>query len=113
MNEGPFRGADTIARKWIMAVENFGSYWTVDPICYDPAQYKAVMEWSHFKTRQNTLLRGIEWYDFAPESGLIKEIRAYYASPQAAELKLLALEGFDYEERGYPAAPPASARPDW
>jgi len=28
-------------------------------------------------------LRGDEWYEFDEHSGLISEIRAYYASPQA------------------------------
>ena len=35
-------------------------------------------------------------------SGLIEEIRAYYASPQAEGLARLELQGFPYAERGYP-----------
>jgi hypothetical protein len=38
---------------------------------------------------------------FDSGSGLIKEIRAYDASPQAADLDNLELSGFDYAERGY------------
>jgi len=52
------------------------------------------------------VLRGDEWYEFDPETGLIEEIRAYYASPQDPSLDRLELEGFDYEERGYPVEPP-------
>jgi len=110
MYEGPFRGAHTIARKWAEAVERLGSYWTVDRIALDPVRHEAVMEWSHFKTKQGTVLRGIEWYEFDPASGLIREIRAYYASPQAPDLQRLELGGFDYDGRGYAAAPPPGAR---
>lgn len=110
MYEGPFRGSRKIAEKWRGAVESFGSYWTIDTLLIEPVSYRAVMEWTHFKTRQNTILRGDEWYEFDPASGLIREIRAYYASPQAGELKRLELGGFDYDGRGYPSAPPPGAR---
>jgi hypothetical protein len=50
------------------------------------------------------VLRGDEWYRFDPDSGLISEIRAYYASPQAAGLDRLELGGFPYAERGYAAS---------
>lgn len=110
MYDGPFRGAARIAEKWKVAVENLGSYWTVDRLLVDPLSEQAVMEWSHFKTRAGTVLRGIEWYEFDRSSGLISEIRAYYASPQASDLSKLELGGFDYEGRGYPSAPPAGAR---
>jgi hypothetical protein len=110
MYEGPFRGAAKIAEKWAGAVASLGSYWTVDRIAVDPARYEAVMEWTHFKTKQGTVLRGIEWYVFDEASGLIREIRAYYASPQARDVAVLALEGFDYHGRGYPAAPPPGER---
>lgn len=51
------------------------------------------------------MLRGDEWYLFS-ERGLIREIRAYYASPQTETLARLELGGFDYAGRGYPLAPP-------
>jgi hypothetical protein len=66
------------------------------------------MEWTHFKTFEGTVLRGDEWYVFDPASGLIREIRAYYASPQDPTLERLELGGFPYGERGYPAEPPFS-----
>jgi SnoaL-like protein len=110
MYDGPFRGARKIAEKWRDAVNNLGSYWTVDKLVIDPVSHQAVMEWTHFKTRQGKILRGIEWYDFDDASGLIKEIRAYYASPQDASLATLELGGFDYRGRGYPSAPPAGKR---
>lgn len=110
MYEGPFRGARKIAGKWWDAVNNLGSYWTVDRLLVEPLRYEAVMEWTHFKTKQNTILRGIEWYEFDQASGLIREIRAYYASPQAQGEDRLELGGFDYKGRGYPMAPPPGAR---
>ena len=103
--EGPFRGARTIAQKWHDAVEKLGSCWTVDNILCDPARRRAVIEWTHFKRALGIVLRGDEWYEFSPE-GLIREIRAYYASPQDGTLKTLELGGFDYAGRGYPLKPP-------
>jgi hypothetical protein len=110
MYEGPFRGAKVIAEKWRGAVQALGSYWTIDRLLIEPVTFQAVMEWGHFKTKQGTILRGIEWYEFDEASGLIKEIRAYYASPQAKELERLELGGFDYESRDYPMSPPPGAR---
>lgn len=106
MYGGPFVGAVTIAQRWLQAVERFGSVWTIDQIVTDPASGRAVIEWTHFKTSAGTVLRGDEWYVFDPESGLIKEIRAYYASPQDQDLSRLELGGFDYQGRGYSIEPP-------
>lgn len=103
MYGGPFRGAETIARKWRDAVEALGSLWTVDQVICDPPGRRAVVEWSHFKRLRGVLLRGDEWYVFGP-GGRIAEIRAYYAAPQDAALERLELEGFDYAGRGYPTA---------
>lgn len=111
MYGGPFRGARVIAERWCSAVEKLGSIWTVDQILTDPSSARAVIEWTHFKTFTSTVLRGDEWYIFDPATGLIKEIRAYYASPQAADLGALELGGFDYGPRGYPASPPFTRRP--
>jgi hypothetical protein len=105
MYEGPFRGAETIAKKWQGAVQTFGSHWTVDQVICDPPTRRAVIEWTHFKRAQGVILRGDEWYVFGP-TGLIAEIRAYYASPQDSSLKTLELGGFDYAGRGYPLKAP-------
>ena len=110
MYDGPWRGARYIARKWCDAVANLGSYWTVDRLIVSPEAGQGVVEWTHFKTKQGTTLRGAEWYFFDATTGLIKDIRAYYASPQATDLKKLELGGFDYAGRGYPLAPPPGAR---
>ena len=106
MYGGPFVGGRTIGERWAAAVEELGSVWTVDSVMTDPDTARAVMEWTHFKTEDGTVLRGDEWYEFDPETGLIEEIRAYYASPQDDSLDRLELGGFDYEARGYPVDPP-------
>lgn len=110
MYEGPFRGARTIGERWATAVAELGSVWTVDTIAADPRRGLAVMEWTHFKSYQGKVLRGDEWYEFDPASGLIREIRAYYASPQAPDLDRLELGGLDYEGRGYATTAPIERR---
>lgn len=106
MYQGPFRGARTIGERWRGAVENLGSVWAIDEIICDPSTGRAVVEWTHFKTYEGTVLRGDEWYRFDTETGLIEEIRAYYASPQDKSLERLELGDFDYEGRGYALEPP-------
>lgn len=106
MYDGPFHGAAKIAERWQQAVANFGSYWTIDALVIDERKAESVIEWTHFKTKQGTVLRGTEWVVFDRHSGLIKEIRAYYASPQAQDLERLELGGFDYAGRGYQLASP-------
>jgi methyltransferase len=103
MYDGPFRGGETIGAKWAAAVANLGSHWTVDEIICDPDSGRAVIEWTHEKRKIGVLLRGDEWYRFDPETGLIAEIRAYYASPQAPGMNRLELGGYPYAERGYAA----------
>jgi SnoaL-like domain len=111
MYEGPFRGALTIAERWVQAVDTLGSVWTVDQVITDPPGARAVVEWTHFKSYRGQVLRGDEWYEFDRESGLISEIRAYYASPQDPSLGVLELGGYPYRERGYPSAPPIARTP--
>jgi SnoaL-like domain len=106
MYGGPFRGADEIAQRWVSAVERLGSVWTVDSVITSPPTNRAVIEWTHFKVFGDKVLRGDEWYEFDPDARLIKEIRAYYASPQAPELDRLELGGFDYAARSYALTPP-------
>ncbi|HEX3812257.1 MAG TPA: nuclear transport factor 2 family protein [Mycobacteriales bacterium] len=109
MYGGPFVGAKAIAESWLAAVARIGSIWTIDQVLTDPDGARAVIEWTHFKTADGKALRGDEWYLFDRDSGLIREIRAYYASPQAPDLDRLELYGFDYAGRGYPLEPPELA----
>ena len=101
MYGGAWRGGHLIGERWADSVATRGSAWTVDRIVCEPESDQAVIEWSHFKTKEGTVLRGDEWYLFDPQTGLIAEIRAYYASPQDRSLRRLELDGFDYAGRGY------------
>ncbi len=103
---GPFVGAEAIAQRWAEAVHVAGSSWTVDNFAGDESAGVAVIEWTHFRTRTGVMLRGDEWYRFDPETGLIAEIRAYYAAPQPAGMTTVELGGFDYSGRGYPLMSP-------
>ena len=95
--EVPWRGADTIAKKW--CVETLGSQWTIERILISHDRPEAMIEWTHWKNKSSTALRGAEWYVF--EGGRIKEIRAYYAAPADRGVPINELVGFDYAGRGY------------
>ncbi|WP_433799939.1 nuclear transport factor 2 family protein [Actinomycetospora sp. CA-084318] len=103
MYDGPWRGGRYIAERWAEAVRAGRSAWTVDALAIDVDRRVAVSEWTHFKRAADVVLRGTEWYEFDGD-GLITEIRAYYASPQDKSRSHLALGGFDYPGRGYPAS---------
>lgn len=110
MYRGPFRGADTIGKRWAQFVDEVGSIWTIDTILTHPESNRAVLEWTHFKGEDGPILRGDEWHVLDPDTGLIEEVRAYYAAPQDPDLERNELGGFDYEGRGYPLDPPAVER---
>lgn len=95
--EVPWRGADTIARQWIWCVETLGSQWTIERILVSHDKPEAMIEWTHWKNRSGTALRGAEWYVF--EGDRIREIRAYYASPADRGVPRLRLR--------WPRLPPA------
>jgi hypothetical protein len=105
---GALRGAKAIADCWVKCVRDLGSWWTVDRVIADPAQAEAVIEWTHFKPKVGQVLRGDEWYKFAPD-GRIMEIKAYYACPTHAGVARHEIGGFDYKGRGYPLEPPPAA----
>lgn len=98
--EVPWRSADTISRKWLWCVQTLGSQWTIDRILISHDKPEAMIEWTHWKNKSATALRGAEWYLF--EDGKIKEIRAYYAAPADKDVAINELVGFDYAGRGYP-----------
>lgn len=108
--EIPWRSADVISRKWVWCVENLGSQWTIEKILVSHDSDEAVIEWTHWKRNTSIAQRGDEWYVFCPETGLIKEIRAYYAAPTARDTDglptvngthMAELVDFDYAGRGY------------
>jgi ketosteroid isomerase-like protein len=99
--EIPWRSADTIAKKWIWCVETLGSQWTIEKILVSHDSDEAVIEWTHWKNKSGTALRGDEWYRFDPVTGMIAEIRAYYAAPADKSVTINELYDFDYANRGY------------
>jgi ketosteroid isomerase-like protein len=101
MYGGAWHGGRLIAERWAHFVATKGSAWTIDRLVVAPDSHQAVIEWTHYKTREGTILRGDEWYVFDEETGLIKEIRAYYAAAQHPGVTVTELEGFDYAGRGY------------
>ncbi|WP_322041276.1 nuclear transport factor 2 family protein [Burkholderia diffusa] len=103
----PWRGADTIARKWQWCVAELGSRWTIEKILVSHDTHEAVIEWTHWKTKLGTALRGDEWYVFDPETCRIKEIRAYYAAPADKAAAINEIVEFDYAGRGYHLEPQA------
>lgn len=60
MYSGPFRGGPTIGEKWSWAVRTLGSRWTVEEIICDPDTDRAVIEWTHEKSKTGVVLRGDE-----------------------------------------------------
>jgi ketosteroid isomerase-like protein len=104
--EIPWRGADTIARQWLWCVEHLGSQWTIEKVLVGGHDSnEAVIEWTHWKRKLGTAQRGDEWYVFDERSGLIQEIRAYYAAPTVKDVPIGELVGFDYRGRGYHLGP--------
>lgn len=105
-------GAEAIATGWGRSVERIGSQWTIDRLLLDEQCSEAAIEWTHWRTKSGTRLRGTELVHFS-DRGLITEIRAYYGAPAPALDSSYELGGFDYAGRGYPMEPPqAPARRD-
>ena len=102
---GPFKGAAAIGKAWAETVRHTGASWTVDAVLVDAAKGEAVVEWTQFRPKTGKRLRGAEWYVMDRATGLIAEVRAYYAADEAAGRAAHELGGFDYAGRGYPTAP--------
>jgi hypothetical protein len=96
---GPARGGLAIGEVIARFVQATGSCWSTDQIICDPGSNRTAIEWT--ARRREALVRGTEWYEFDPETGLISEIRAYLASPPTPGASRVELEGFPYSERGY------------
>jgi hypothetical protein len=107
--DGPWVGNTTIAENWRRLVLTIGSAWSIERIVVEPESFQAVIEWTHWKTRPGGYLRGDEWYRFDPDTGLITEIRAFYASASDGRSEVT-MEGYDYAANGHHMEPPV-ARP--
>ncbi len=102
----PWHGAENIAGKWVRCVDILGSRWTLDRVLCQPETDEAVVEWTHWRTKDGSYLRGDEWYVFDRDLGLISEIRAYFAAAWDPAMEQSEIPGFDYAGRGYPLTPP-------
>lgn len=102
----PWRGAEAVANGWVNCVQNLGSKWTIEKVLVATDGSEAVIEWTHWKTAIDEVLRGDEWYIFNDDITKIREIRAYYASPVNKGDPVNKLHDFDYEGRGYHMAAP-------
>ncbi|MFF1481123.1 nuclear transport factor 2 family protein [Streptomyces sp. NPDC058301] len=97
---GPIEGIDPVVERWGADVRANDSHWAVDAVYADPHRRTAVCEWTAFKPRLGKVLRGAEVYRF-DASGLIDEVRIYYASRRDDTVPVNELEGFPYAERGF------------
>jgi hypothetical protein len=99
---GPWKGNREIAENWAAVVKQSKAHWTIDSILVDSSKAEAVVEWTQFRGKSGKHLRGVDWYVFDRASGLIGEIRAYYAADEHRGQATHELGGFDYAKRGYP-----------
>jgi methyltransferase len=100
-------GATTIGNNFAQRVREKGQRWTVDQLVIDADRCAATLEWTRFdSTNMPSILRGVDWFVFEPETFRIQEVRSYFAAlhPDKARQELL---DFDYEGRGYPTTSPA------
>ena len=94
----PIRGADHLARFWRKFKQVSNTLWAIDEIIAQGD--RVVSEWSLIWTPQGSnsrlTMRGSEWYEM--RSGVIGEVRAYFAYDEARDADL---KGFPYGDRGY------------
>jgi hypothetical protein len=98
-------GASTIAAWFVKRVREKGAYWTADQIVVDADRCIGVLEFTLFAGKQ-LILRGLELYQFEPNTLLISEVRPYTAAPIDFGLPHQELQDFDYAGRGYPTTRP-------
>ncbi len=103
---GPWRGGKEIAEGWAAIQKNGRAIWTIDAILLHCSKAEAAVEWTQFRLKSGKRLRGVDWYVFDRESGLIAEVRVYYAADEHRGQPVHELGGFDYAARGYPVEPP-------
>jgi SnoaL-like domain len=100
-------GAATIGHNFATRVRDQGHYWTVDQLVIDVDRCAAVLEWTRFDRQSAQILRGVDWFVFAPQTWGIQEVRPYTAAPIQPDLARQELPEFDYAGRGYPTTFPA------
>jgi len=74
----------------------------VDQVLIDVDRCAGVMEWTSFVRQHNSIIRGVDWFVFEPQSLRIQEVRSYTAAQIQPGKMRQELGDFDYAGRGYP-----------
>src|SRR5262249_30983952 len=92
-------GANSVGNNFAKRVREQGHCWTVDQVLVDHERCAAALEWTRFD-RDGRVVRGVDWFVFEPQTGLIQEVRPYFAVAPNPELMRQELQDFDYAGRG-------------
>jgi len=99
---GSWRGAATIGARFEALVKASGRRWTIDQLLTDADRHATVLEWTSFNRERDRLLRGVDWFDFDPETLRIAAVRSFVATVSNPEATRVEQQDFDYAGRGYP-----------
>ena len=99
-------GAAAIGSGFAKMVREQGVFFTVDQLITDVDRFAAALEWTAFIQPQAAIIRGVDWFDFDPQTFRIKEVRTYTAAPFNLDILRQELFEFNYEGRGYPTTFP-------
>ena len=97
----PVHGGDKIGDMIVKIIRSRGGEYFVDRIFTNVEHHAVAVEWSRTFNEKDRIVRGFEFYEFDPDTFLIREIRGYFAAPFNAEQPRNELVGFDYAGRGY------------
>ncbi|HEY5107201.1 MAG TPA: nuclear transport factor 2 family protein [Caulobacteraceae bacterium] len=97
-----WRGAVTIGTRSKTLVKASGRNWTVDQQLTDAGRHATILEWTAFNGARDRLVRGVDWFDFDPQTLLIKTVRSFVATMSNPEDVRVEQQNFDYAGRGYP-----------
>ena len=99
---GSWAGSSTIGRNIAMMARDVQHCWTVDQVIIDAGRYAGAIEWTSFVRQHDSIIRGVDWFLFEPQTFRIREIRSYTAAQIQPDKNRLELGDFDYAGRGYP-----------
>jgi SnoaL-like domain len=97
----PVSGGDRIGEMVVQTILTKGGKYFIDRMLAIAEQHAAVVEWSRTFDEKDRIVRGLEFYEFDPDTCLIREIRGYFAAPFNTEEARNELIGFDYTGREY------------
>jgi methyltransferase len=97
----PVHGGERIGELIVQLLRSRGGEYFIDRMFTNVEQHAAAVEWSRTFAEKNRIVRGYEFYEFDPDTLLIREIRGYFAAPFNAEQARSELVDFDYAGRGY------------